>query len=87
MVQSLFDQDKVTRFDAITKSDRQLQGISQALDEFITTFLEGNLTSNYKGTYTTHIDSIRSQNKRIDERIEDLEGIWSKERRLLVKVL
>ena len=73
MVQSLFDQDKITRFDAITKTDRQLQGVSQALDEFITTFLEGNLTSSYKGTYTTHIDSIKSQNKRIDERIEDLE--------------
>ena len=41
MVQSLFDQDRVTRFDSITKSDRQLQGVSQALDEFITTFLEG----------------------------------------------
>ena len=73
MVQSLFDQDKVTRFDSITKSDRQLQGVSQALDEFITTFLEGNLTSSYKGTYTTHIDSIKSQNKRLDKRIEDLE--------------
>ena len=73
MVQSLFDQDKVTRFDSITKSDRQLQGVSQALDEFITTFLEGNLTSSYKGAYTTHIDSIKSQNKRLDKRIEDLE--------------
>ena len=73
MVQALFDQDKVTRFDSITKLDRQIQGISQGLDEFITTFLEGNLTSSYKGTYTTHIDSIKSQNKRLDKRIEDLE--------------
>ena len=73
MVQSLFDQDKVTRFDAVTKSDRQFQGISQSLDDFITAFLEGNLTSNYKGTYTTHIDSIKAQNKRLDQRIEDLE--------------
>ncbi len=73
LVQSLFDQDKITRYDSLTKSDRPLQGISQALDEFITTFLEGNLTSNYKGTYNTHIDSIKSQNKRLDQRIEDLE--------------
>ena len=43
------------------------------MDEFISTFLEGNLTSNYKGTYNTHIDSIKSQNKRLDQRIEDLE--------------
>ena len=73
MVQSLFDQDKVTRFDSLTKTDRPLQGISQGLDEFISTFLEGNLTSSYKGTYNTHIDSIKSQNKRLDQRIEDLE--------------
>ena len=73
MVQSLFDQDKVTRFDSLTKSDRPFQGISQGLDEFISTFLEGNLTSSYKGTYNTHIDSIKSQNKRLDQRIEDLE--------------
>ena len=57
----------------MTKSDRQFQGISQSLDDFITAFLEGNLTSNYKGTYTTHIDSIKAQNKRLDQRIEDLE--------------
>ena len=73
MVQSLFDQDKVTRFDVVTNSNRELKGVSQAIDEFVTAFLEGNLTSNYKGTYNTHIDSIKSQNKRLDKRIEDLE--------------
>ena len=31
------------------------------------------MTSNYKGTYTTHIESIKSQNKRLDKRIEDFE--------------
>ena len=73
MVQALFNQDKVTRFDSLTNTDRQFQGISQALDEFITTFLEGNLTTDYDGTYNTHINSIKSQNKRLDQRIEDLE--------------
>ena len=73
MVQSLFDQDKVTRFDSVTNTDRELKGVSQSVDDFITAFLEGNLTSNYKGTYNTHIDSIKSQNKRLDKRIEDLE--------------
>jgi flagellar capping protein FliD len=73
MVQALFNQDKVTRFDSLTNTDRQFQGISQALDEFITTFLEGNLTTDYNGTYNTHINSIKSQNKRLDQRIEDLE--------------
>ena len=73
MVQSLFDQDKVTRFDSVTNSQREVKGVSQSLDDFITAFLEGNLTSSYKGTYNTHIDSIKSQNKRLDKRIEDLE--------------
>ena len=73
MVQSLFDQDKSTRYDDLTQVDREFKGISQAVDEFISAFLEGNLTSNYKGTYTTHIESIKSQNKRLDKRIEDFE--------------
>ena len=73
MVKSLFNQDVVTRFDEITQADRIVKGISQGVDEFITAFLEGNLTSEYKGTYTTHIESIKSQNKRIDEKVEDLE--------------
>ena len=73
MVKSLFNQDVVTRFDEITQTDRIVKGISQGVDEFITAFLEGNLTSEYKGTYTTHIESIKSQNKRIDEKVEDLE--------------
>jgi flagellar capping protein FliD len=73
MVQSLFDQDKVTRFDSVTNSQREVKGVSQSLDDFITAFLEGNLTSSYRGTYNTHIDSIKSQNKRLDKRIEDLE--------------
>ena len=73
MVQSLFDQDKSTRYDELTQVDREFKGISHAVDEFISAFLEGNLTSNYKGTYTTHIESIKSQNKRLDKRIEDFE--------------
>ena len=41
MVQSLFDQDKSTRYDDLTQVDREFKGISQAVDEFIFAFLEG----------------------------------------------
>ena len=60
-------------FDANTSTYRSYQGISNALDEFISAFLSGDPDSGYKGAYNTHIESIRSQNKRIDERIEDME--------------
>ena len=60
-------------FDANTSTYRPYQGISNALDEFISAFLSGDPDSGYKGAYNTHIESIRSQNKRIDERIEDME--------------
>ena len=60
-------------FDANTSSYRSYQGISNAIDEFISAFLSGDSDSGYKGAYNTHIESIRSQNKRIDERIEDME--------------
>ena len=52
---------------------RPYQGLSDGLDEFISAFLSGDPDSGYKGAYNTHIESIRSQNKRIDERIEDME--------------
>ena len=73
MVKYLFDQDKISRFDNITKSDRYFQGMTQAVDEFVSTFLDGNLTTGYNGTYTTHIESIKGQNKRIDSKIEEME--------------
>ena len=60
-------------YDANTSSYRSYQGISNALDEFISAFLSGDENTGYRGAYNTHVESIRSQNKRIDERIEDME--------------
>jgi flagellar capping protein FliD len=60
-------------YDANTSSYRTYQGVASAIDEFISAFLSGDSDSGYKGAYNTHIESIRSQNKRIDERIEDME--------------
>ena len=56
-----------------TNSNRKYQGLSYAVDEFITSFLTGDSETGYKGAYTTHVDSIKSQNDRLDDRIEDLE--------------
>ncbi|MFP6886081.1 MAG: flagellar filament capping protein FliD, partial [Opitutales bacterium] len=48
------------------------QGIALALNDFLGNFLTGDEDSCYKGAYKAHIDSLRSQNKRIDDRIEDM---------------
>jgi flagellar capping protein FliD len=73
-VQALFDQASTTTFDANTQKTRAYEGVSQAVDDFITSFLSGDSGTGYKGAYNTHIESIRSQNKRLDERIEDYES-------------
>ena len=73
-VQALFDQASTTTYDANTQKSRAYEGVSQAVDNFITSFLSGDSGSGYKGAYNTHIESIRSQNKRLDERIEDFEA-------------
>ena len=72
-VKALFTQTAATVYDANTLSSRTYQGISEAVDEFISAFLSGDSDSGYKGAYNTHIESVRSQNKRIDEKIEDME--------------
>ena len=60
-------------YDLNSGSYRAYQGISDAVDEFISAFLSGDSDSGYKGAYNTHIESVRSQNKRIDDKIEDME--------------
>lgn len=73
-VQALFAEVPVeAALDLNTNTERDYQGLSYAIDDFITSFLTGDGDSGYKGAYTTHIESIKSQNNRIDDRIEDLE--------------
>ena len=74
-VQALFAEETVeSAFDLNSNTNRKYEGISYAVDDFITSFLSGDSGSGYKGAYNTHIESIRSQNKRLDERIEDYES-------------
>ena len=73
-VQAFFAETPVaSAFDLNTNSDRKYGGLSYAVDDFISSFLTGDDATGYKGAYTTHIESIKSQNERLDDRIEDLE--------------
>ena len=75
-VQALFAEETVdSAFDLNSNSNRKYEGLSYALDDFISSFLSGDSGTGYKGAYNTHVESIKSQNKRIDERIEDYENI------------
>jgi len=73
-VQALFAEATVEdAYDENTKSNRTYQGLSYALDDFISNFLSGDDGTGYKGAYETHIDSVKSQNERIDDKIAQLE--------------
>ena len=73
-VKALFAEATATANDKNTgTTNRQYQGVTFDLNDFLGNFLSGDSDSGYKGTYQAHADSIRAQNKRIDQRIEDLE--------------
>jgi len=73
-VEALFSEATVENaFDENTQTSRSYQGISYALDDYISNFLSGDDGTGYKGAYQTHIDSMKSQNDRIDDKIEQLE--------------
>ncbi|MDA9961709.1 flagellar filament capping protein FliD [Opitutales bacterium] len=73
-VQALFAEATATADDKNTgTTNKQYQGVTFDLNDFLSNFLSGDSDSGYKGTYQAHAESIRAQNKRIDERIEDLE--------------
>jgi len=72
-VQALFAEEPVEdAFDENTQSNRSYKGISYEIQEFIENFLSGEDGTGRKGAYQTHIDSINSQNDRIDDKVEQL---------------
>ena len=72
-VQALFAEEPVEDvFDENTQSNRGYKGISYGIQEFIENFLSGEDGTGRKGAYQTHIDSINSQNDRIDDKVEQL---------------
>jgi flagellar capping protein FliD len=60
-------------FDDNTKKQRDFQGVTYGIEDFIDNFLSGEDGTGRKGTYQTHIDSIKAQNERIDDKVEQLE--------------
>ncbi|MBT7740243.1 MAG: flagellar filament capping protein FliD [Opitutae bacterium] len=85
-VQALFAEATATADDRNTgTTNRQYQGITYDLNDFLSNFLSGDSSSGYKGTYQAHAESIRAQNKRIDDRIEDLERYLEQRERALTQ--
>jgi flagellar capping protein FliD len=72
-VQALFSEEpQEDIFDENTQSNRDFQGLSYDINDFIENFLSGEDGTGRKGAYQTHIDSINSQNDRIDDKVEQL---------------
>jgi flagellar capping protein FliD len=85
-VQALFAEATATADDKNTgTTNRKYQGVTFDLNDFLGNFLSGDSDSGYKGTYQAHAESIRAQNKRIDERIEDLERYLEQRERALTQ--
>ena len=60
-------------YDSITQTERDYEGITFSLNDYIDNFLSGNDSTGYKGAYQAMIDSLDSQNERIDEKIVRLD--------------
>jgi len=63
----------ILAYDNNKDSYRPYQGLTHSLNDFLSNFLSGDPDNDYQGAYKAHINSLQSQNKRIDDRIEDLD--------------
>ena len=70
-------------YDSITETNRDYQGITQSLNDYINNFLTGDGESGYKGAYQAFLDSIESQNKRIDEKIVNIDKYLESREKIL----
>jgi len=70
-------------YDSITDSNRDYQGITQSLNDVISNFLSGDSDTGYKGAYQAFIDSINSQNERIDEKIINIDKYLESREKIL----
>ena len=70
-------------YDSITETNRDYQGITQSLNDYINNFLTGDSESGYKGAYQAFLDSIESQNKRIDEKIINIDKYLESREKIL----
>ena len=73
-VQALFSEALVEDvYDSITQTNRDYQGVTYALNDYVDNFLKGDSDTGYKGAYQAFLDSIESQNERIDEKIVNID--------------
>ena len=70
-------------YDSITQTNRDYQGITQSLNDYINNFLTGDSETGYKGAYQAFLDSIESQNERIDEKIVNIDKYLESRERIL----
>ena len=70
-------------YDSITQTNRDFQGITQSLNEYINNFLTGDSETGYKGAYQAFLDSIESQNERIDEKIINIDKYLESREKIL----
>ena len=70
-------------YDSITQTNRDYQGITQSLNDYINNFLTGDSETGYKGAYQAFIDSINSQNERIDEKIVNIDKYLESREKIL----
>jgi len=70
-------------YDSITETNRDYQGITQSLNDYINNFLTGDGESGYKGAYQAFLDSIESQNQRIDEKIINIDKYLESREKIL----
>ena len=70
-------------YDTITETNRNYEGITQSLNEYIGNFLSGDSETGYKGAYQAFLDSIDSQNKRIDEKIINIDKYLESREKIL----
>ena len=70
-------------YDTITQTNRNYEGITQSLNDYITNFLSGDSETGYKGAYQAFLDSIESQNDRIDEKIINIDKYLESREKIL----
>jgi len=70
-------------YDSITQTNRDYQGITQSLNDYINNFLTGDSETGYKGAYQAFLDSINNQNERIDEKIVNIDKYLESRKKIL----
>jgi len=83
-VQALFAEVPVEdAYDSISQTNRDYQGITYTLNDYIDNFITGDEDLGYKGAYQAFLDSIESRNERIDEKMESIDKYLESREKIL----